>query len=84
MNKKVILRERKKHTARRVASARGEEYLPWMGGRGTYLGQGEQYLPWGTPSPHPDLVGGQGYLPWTGGGYLPWGTPSPVWTDTHL
>ena len=62
MNKKVLLRERKKHTTRRVASARG---------RGTYLGWGEEYLPWtgvgvstlGYPLPHPDLGGGEGYLP---------------------
>ena len=45
-NKKVLLRERKRHTASRVASAQGEGYLTWMGGgvptldgeKGTYLG----------------------------------------------
>ena len=65
MNKKVLLRERKRHTARHVASARGEGYLPWTGGVLTFdlaMGvptlDGEEYLPWGTP--HPDLAGGEG------------------------
>ena len=68
-NKKVLLRERKRHTACRVASPTylgwegGGGYLPSLGG-GTYLGQGG-YLPW--PG---------GYLPWPG-----WGTPPPQGVD---
>ena len=51
INKKVLLRERKRHTYRRVASARS-----WPGrGRGTYLGWGRGYLPWT----------GEGYLLWS-------------------
>ena len=46
-NKKVLLRERKRHTARRVASIRGVPTLDG-GGRSTYLG-------WGVPT--------LGYLP---------------------
>ena len=37
-NKKVLLRERKRHIARRVASAQGGGYLPWMGGGVPTLG----------------------------------------------
>ena len=79
VNKKVLLRERKRHTACRVASADGKG--------GTYLGQGG-YLPWGTP--HPDLARGRGtYLGWggggtylgQGGGVLPWGTPALTWPE---
>ena len=61
--KKVLLRERKRHTARRIASThcaalspgrgQGEGYLPWMGEGRTYLGQGGKYL-------------GRVYLPWMG------------------
>ena len=59
VNKKVLLRERKRHTAHRVAS-------PWWGG-GTYLGRGGggTYLGWGDPS----LARGALTL---AGGYLPW------------
>ena len=59
-NKKVLLHERKRHTARRVASARvgrrvptldrGMGYLPWRG-EGVPTLDGEGYLPWATPSP---------------------------------
>ena len=64
-NKKVLLRERKRHTARRVASTRyavlvgvgvptlGGGYLPWWGGGVPTPGGG-----WGTylgRYPHPDL-----------------------------
>ena len=68
-NKKVLLREHKRHTAHRVASP---------GGKGTYLGQGG-YLPWWGYLPWqgvPTLAGGgvptlaKGYLPWLGGTYL--------------
>ena len=88
-NKTVLLRERKRHTARCVASARhavpvGEGgYLPWwlvptLGG--TYPGGvrgtyhgGGGYLPWWGRGIH-TLVGGWGYLPWWGG----WGVPTLV------
>ena len=56
-HKTVLLRERKRHTARHVASPWG--YLSWPRG-GTYLGQGG-YLPWWGK--------GGTYLGW---GYLPW------------
>ena len=71
-NKKVPLCERKRHTARRVASpwpggvtylGQGGAYLCWGG---TYLGWGGTYLCWGyLPWP-------EGYLPWPGEGYPPW------------
>ena len=63
INKKVLLRERKRHTAHCVASPyRGGTYLGCGGD--THLCQGVTYLGWG-------------YLPWPGGthlcrGYLPW------------
>ena len=78
-NKKVLLRECKRHTARRVASARG-------GGGCTYLGRGE--VPTlGYPPLHPDLAGGgvhsldRGVPPppfWPGrwGNYLRQGVPT--------
>ena len=64
LNKTVLLRERKRHTARRVASTRS--VIPvggaYPGGGGTYPGGG--YLPWwGVPT----LVGGT----YPVGGYLP-------------
>ena len=51
-NKKVLLRERKRHTDRSVSitpyavlsRGAGDRYLSWLGV--------------GTPSPHPDLDGG--------------------------
>ena len=62
-NKKVLLRERKRHTARRVATPWGGTYLGCRGG--TYLGRG--YLPWlrgGVPTLAgggvPTLAGGGG------------------------
>ena len=65
-NKKVLLHERKRHTARRVASAQG--------------GRGRGYLPWVPPPPSWPGRGARAYLPWMEGGgrYLPWGTPSTV------
>ena len=56
LNKKVLLRERKRHTARHAASHRGG---------GTYLGQGDTYLGWGY------LPWLWGTPPWLGG-YPPW------------
>ena len=67
-NKKVLLREHKRHTARRAASARGG-HLPWMDG-----------VPTLDPLPHPSLARGRGtylgvapILTWPGGTYLGWG-----------
>ena len=63
-NKKVLLRERKRHTARRVASP-GSGYLPWLGAGGYPPWPGGTYPPW--------LAGvylGGGYPPWLGGTYL--------------
>ena len=61
-NKKVLLCERKRHTARRVASPWGR--VTYLGGRGSYLGRGNP--PWlGVFT----LAGG--YLPWPRG-YLAW------------
>ena len=62
LNKKVLLRERKRHTAHCIASACYA--VPVWGRGGTYSGGGV-----------PTLVGG--YLSWWGvptlvGGYLPW------------
>ena len=89
-HKKVLLRERKRHTSRRVASPGGSTYLG-RGGGGYLLWLGGTYLGWGVPTLArrvPTLAGGtypgQGYLPWPGvptlaGEYLPWlgwGTPS--------
>ena len=70
-NKKVLLRERKRHTAEGVPTL--------AGGRGN--------LPWGTPRPDlargvPTLARGVptlGYPPiltWLGGTYLGWGVPT--------
>ena len=78
LNKIVLLRERKRHTARRVAS-------PWPGGGGgTYVAWESTYLSRGVPTldggtylgggwylPWPDR-----YLPWLGGTYLGQGTPT--------
>ena len=60
-NKKVLLRERKRHTDRRVASTR---YAVLVGG-GTYLGG------W-----VPTLGGGGGTYPRWGGTYPGWGVPT--------
>ena len=53
-NKKVLLREHKRHTARRVASPWGGTYLGWgvptLARGGTYLGWGDTYLGWGVPT----------------------------------
>ena len=69
-NKEVLLRERKRHTARRVASARfadrrGYPIHSWMGGGG-YT---HQVLTGGLPrgTPHPDL----GTPVWTWDGVPP-------------
>ena len=70
-NKKVLLRERKRHTPRCVAS-------PWRGG--TYLGRGGvTYLGWDVPI----LVRGE---PTLAGGYLPWlyGVPTLAGGGTYL
>ena len=95
INKKVLLRERKRHTVRCVASARrkggtylgrGEGVSNLDEGRGTYLAWGEGYLLWGTP--HPDLAGGGvptldgGEVPTLDGGGVPTlGNPSPPGVD---
>ena len=67
LNKKVLLRERKRHTARHVLGG----YLPWPGGGVPHLARG--YLPW--PGGYPTLAGGYPtlgrYPPWPGG-YLSW------------
>ena len=76
-NRKVLVHERKKHTAHRVASD-----LAW--GRATYVGRGEGYLPWGTPSLTRLGEGGwvftfNGGVPTFDGGRLPTlGYPSPL------
>ena len=88
MNKKVLLREPKRHTARRVASPwevgtyLGQGGPTLAGRRGNYLGRG--YLPWSRGGYLPWWLGGT-YLGW--GGYPPWpwgSTPPQVWTDRHL
>ena len=59
-NKKILLRECKRDTARRVASARGG-YLPWRRERVPTLGY---------PFPHPDLAREEG-VPTLDGGEVP-------------
>ena len=70
-NKKVLLRERKRHTTRRVANARPAALL--MGG-----GYSDPVLTWGVPPSSPNRVGGytcgtpishMGYLPVNQMGY---------------
>ena len=78
-NKKVVLREHKRHTARCVASPWGGTYLGWRGEGVPTLARGRGYLPW---------PGGSGYLPWPGegvptlaggrGNYLSWGEGVPT------
>ena len=82
VNKEVLLRERKRHTACRVATPWGYlpqrgGYLPWLegvptlNGRGTYLGLGGNYF-------------GRGMVPTLARGYLPWlghWPPSPPGVD---
>ena len=58
-NKKVLLHERKRHTAHRVAS-------PWWGV--PTLAGGVPTLAGGVPT-----MAGGGYLPWLGGTYFGWG-----------
>ena len=77
LNKKVLLRERKRHTARHVESPWG--YLFWLGGTHLCWG-GVTTLAWGEV---PTLAGE--YLPWPGsthlgqgGTYLGWGIPTLV------
>ena len=64
-NKKVLLRECKRHTARHVASTRYAVLMGWGGG--TYSGGG--YLPW------------WGYLLWWGKYLLWWGYLLPHHPD---
>ena len=91
-NKKVLLREHKRHTDRGVSTPTAA----LSGGVGTYLGGGGVYPPgwvsiylgWGVPTL--PRVGNPPVLTWLGGGtYLGWGrgptlsqvgTPL-VWTD---
>ena len=81
-NKKVLLRERKRHTAHRVASAR---YAALSNGDGGY----SRYPPtpsrpgWGTPPRNPDLAGVPSTIQtWLGHPPSPsrpdWGTPPPT------
>ena len=84
-NKKVLLRERKRHTARRVASAR---YAGWGGGlpRPGMVGGYPIQSWWGVPHlvmvergiPHPVMVGGYPptILTWPGGEYMGVEAPS--------
>ena len=86
LNKKVLLRERKRHTDRGVSSTTSAA-LSWGGG-GSYLGRGGvhtldggrgTYIAWGYVSPWPDMAGGT-YIQLGGGRegkYLGWGTPHP-------
>ena len=83
LNKKVLLRECKRHTACHVDlpwpgryPTLTKGYLPWLGylpwPAGTHFGQGGTYLGWrGTYLGWgvPTLVGG---IPTLAGGYLPW------------
>ena len=84
-NKKVLLHERKRHTACHIASLGGGGtylgVLPHLGRGGNYLGWGG-YLPWpGEYPPWPGvhtLAGGTHPGHW---GYPPrpgWGTPPPL------
>ena len=65
-NKKVLLRERKRHTVRRVASTRCAAPVPWVG-EGVPTLAGGTYLEWGVPT----LERG-GYLLWKVGTYPGW------------
>ena len=94
-NKKVLLHERKRHTACHTASVRcadlswweGEGYLSWpvggRGGGGTYTGRGRVYLPWlgeGVPT----LAGGGGTYHGQGGGGTLAGGYLPWLGEGHL
>ena len=68
VNKKVLMRERKRHTARHVASARYATLSNGWGRGGTPSSPGGRY------PHHPDLVGG-GVPP--NHPDLGWGTPPP-------
>ena len=63
-NKKVLLRERKRHTARRVVSARyvgrggGYPIQSWWGGTPSSHGGGGTPSSYGGGVPHPVMVGG--------------------------
>ena len=65
LNKKVLLRERKRHTDRGVSSTTRSGVTP-----PARFDRGGGYLRWGTSQPGP-----------TGGGYPRWGTPlaGPGW-----
>ena len=96
-NKKVLLRDRKRHTARRVA---GPWAVPTLAGGGWGVSTLDGVVPTlQYPSfPHPDLVGGGaptfsgGYLSWDiplshpdlAGGYLPWLGGYLPWPGGHL
>ena len=74
-HKKVLLRERKRHTARHVAR-------PWGGGGYSPL-PGDTYLGRGVPTlaGRGTYLGGGGGVPWLGG-YPPWpGYPGCEQTD---
>ena len=75
-NKKVLLRERKRHTARRVASAHYAALSNGWGGTPSRPGWGG--VPWAPPH-HPDLEWGTPHPD------LGWSTPHPdlEW-GTHL
>ena len=77
IHKTVLLRERKRHTDRRVAS-------PWRGGAGTYLGRGEGHIPCPGEGIPTFARGQRGYLPWPEGRGTYRGrdgVPPQLWTD---
>ena len=88
-NKKVLLRERKRHTDCDVSSTpfaalSGGGGVPILAGGGTYPGGGGTYLGQGSTyfgcKRVPTLAGG-GYLPWPGVPTLARVPPPRVWTD---
>ena len=92
--KKVLLRERKMHTARRVASARYAALFPDKGVPHPVLGRGTPgYTPiltWGYPLPHLDLGWGTplhlldlgwDYRPPPPPPILTWEEGNPFWPD---
>ena len=79
-NKKVLLRERKRHTACHVASTRcaalSNPDLVWGGTQSQVLGEGYPIPGQGEGIPCPRSGGDSGYPPHLD---LGWGTP-PTWT----